>query len=210
MWCPECSSAPGIGWRVAWPEPTPPGLALPVAAATYEGGVRALIVAHKERGRLAARTPLAELLAISLTCFDDADLVLVPIPSRRNVVRKRGYHPTLALVRSAATILAAHSGHRVLVADVLSGRGPVADQAGLDAEARRRNLTGSMWLPGERLRGLARAWSPGSPVRVVVCDDVLTTGWTAREAQRALVSAGVPVHGIAVVAGTRRRLRVSP
>ena len=78
----------------------------------------------------------------------------------------------------------------------------MVDQAGLGAAERAANLAGSMCCPSAACAG-----SPATPpAAVVVCDDVLTTGATAREAQRALEAAGLGVAGIATVAATRRRL----
>jgi predicted amidophosphoribosyltransferase len=81
--------------------------------------------------------------------------------------------------------------------------GRVLDQSGLDARARAGNLAGSMRCPSAPLRSLARRVGRAN---VVVCDDVITTGSTAREAQRALEASGLEVLGIAAVAATRKRV----
>ena len=104
------------------------------------------------------------------------------------------------MTREAARLLRAR-GYDVLCRRLLR-LGPVRDQAGLDARARAENLAGSMRCPSTLVARLGRVRPRAS---VVVCDDVLTTGATAREAQRALEAAGLRVDGIAVVAATVRR-----
>lgn len=198
--CLDCEATlPGHA-RPAWPTPTPSGLAPPYAAAPYDGVTRAMVIAHKERAVLALGRPLAGLLGLSVTAhLGSGALVLVPVPSRPGTSRARGHDPAWTVTRAAARALAS-AGHPVTGARLLESRGGVVDQAGLGAAARAANLAGSMCCPTSSLRRLV-----GLRVRAVVCDDVLTTGSTAREAQRALEASGVPVVGIAVVAATLRR-----
>jgi len=201
--CVGCRGALPVGPRLSWPSPTPPGLAPPWAAGDYADPLRAAIVGHKEHRLFGLREPLAELLAVSVVAAAPATgpVVLVPVPSRPAAVRARGYDATYALARRAATLLSG-TGYDAAVHRLLVTSGVVADQAGLDAAARFDNLAGSLHCPSAGLRRL-RAWRRA--VRVVVCDDVLTTGATAREAQRALETVGLGVRGVATIAATRRR-----
>lgn len=197
-WCAGCRPPDGPA-RPAWPTPVPPGLAPPWTATAYDGAVRAALLAHKERHVGGLAVVLAGLLASAVDAAVAAaggpDVLLVPVPSRPGAARARGHDPLLVLVREAARGLPGAS-----VAPLLRSRGGVRDQAGLTAAERAANLAGSLWCPSAGLRRRA-----GATRRVVVCDDVLTTGATAREAQRALTASGLRVEGIATVAATRRR-----
>jgi predicted amidophosphoribosyltransferase len=102
----------------------------------------------------------------------------------------------LRVARRAAALLRA-TGTPAAVRPLLVPAARVRDQAGLDARARAANLHGSL-----RCRPVGGA---AAGARLVVVDDVLTTGSTAREAQRALELEGLAVLGIAAVAATRRR-----
>lgn len=207
--CRACADGLPRAAAPAWPTPTPPGLAPPWAAAEYSGVVRALVLGHKERGLLSLRRPLGALLAAAVGAaardLGGAPLVLVPVPSRPASVRARGHDPTRALVDRAARLLR-REGYDVLAAPLLVSRPGVLDQAGLDAAGRAANLAGSMACPAPGLRRLA---ARRARAHVLVCDDVLTTGATAREAQRALEAVGLGVAGVAAVAATRRRFRPS-
>lgn len=207
MLCRGCADGLPEAAGPAWPDPVPCGLAPPFAAGEYAGVVRALLLGHKERRMLGLRAPLARLLAQAVAAgLADQPLgpvVLVPIPSRPGVARARGHDPTLSLTRGAARRLR-RAGADVVVASVLRSRPGVVDQAGLGAEARAANLAGSMHCPAGALRALA---ARRARARLVVCDDVVTTGSTLREAQRALEAVGLEVVAVAAVAATRRRGR---
>jgi len=205
--CAACAGQLPTSGRPAWPDPVPPGLAPPWAAGEYDGTLRAMVLAHKEHRVLALRGPLAALLAAAVAGLLDESpcgpVVLVPVPSRPGAARARGHDPTTAVTASAARLL--RSGGRDVVAwPLLRSRRGVLDQSGLGATDRAANLAGSMRCPTRPLRRLA-ARRPRA--RFVVCDDVLTTGATTREAQRALESVGLTVAGVATMAATRRQFQ---
>ena len=203
--CRDCAAGLPAGARPAWPSPPPAGLVTPWAAAAYDGTVRALVIGHKEHRLLGLREPLAHLLSLAVAAaVPDGPVVLVPVPSRRASVRARGHDPTAAIATRAAYLLRSR-GYDALAHPLLRPRPGVVDQAGLDAAARAANLGGSMCCPSPGVRRLARL---RPRARLVVCDDVITTGSTAREAQRALESVGLRVVAIAAVAATRKRLAV--
>jgi predicted amidophosphoribosyltransferase len=204
--CVPCGDALPTAGRVAWPCPCPPGLVVPVAAGEYAGALKALIVAHKEHQVLGLARPLGAVLAAAvrdLVGFANVGRVpvgLVPVPSRRRVVRSRGHDPLLRMSRHAAARLR-RTGVDAAVVRLLAPAARVRDQAGLDARERAVNLAGA-------LRARRAAGQLERPL--VVVDDVITTGATAREAQRSLEAAGFTVVGLAAVAATRRRTWPAP
>ena len=208
-WCASCAQHLAGPARLAWPTPAPDGLPAPWAVAEYAGPVRAALLSHKERGRLPLARPLGAALAraVRAAVADDGGgnrVLLVPVPSRPSAVRSRGYDATRRLARHAVLPLQT-SGITAYVVPAVrvspSSRG-LADQAGLSAAERAANLAGALTVPSP--------WQPSvRGRRVVLVDDVVTTGASLAESARALRAAGATVESAAVVAATARR-RVLP
>ncbi|WP_454195570.1 ComF family protein [Nocardia sp. Marseille-Q1738] len=187
-WCAECAAAlAGPPLRV-WPR-TDPGVPC-WALAPYAGPARRAVLAAKERGRRDLAEPLGAALAGGLAELRSAGrpLVLVPAPSRAVAARRRGGDPVLRSARFATRWL---PDSRV-VSLLQVGRG-VRDSVGLTPAERALNLGGRVTVPDRAAdRGI-----PGN-AEVVVVDDVLTTGATARESVRALALIGLPACGVLV------------
>lgn len=121
--------------------------------------------------------------------------VVVWVPSRRGAVRRRG-HDALGGVVEVAVRLLHTAGVPVIGVDALKQRGRVADQATLTAAQRTANLRGALEVKSHA--GVAGR-------RIVLVDDVVTTGASLTEAARALRAAGAEPLAAATIAATPRR-----
>jgi predicted amidophosphoribosyltransferase len=182
VWCIGCG-APEVGLCAACSAPalsatvTLEGLTVR-AASDYAGPVREAILAVK-RGERACLDPLAALLAPLVP----AETVLVPLTTTRRRAAERGFDQARELARRAAL----RSGGTC--ADILRKHG--APQRGLGRSERLVARGRFTFRPGVTI-----------PPRVMLLDDVMTTGATVRDAAALLVSAGCSVAGAVVVART--------
>lgn len=196
--CSGCLTALSGPARPAWPRPAPPGLPPPYASAVYDGAVRAIVLAVKEHGIVAAQRPLGRALAgaVLAAVGGAGPLVLVPVPSSRAARRRRGEDVVRRLAEHAAADLR-RVGVPASVVPALRHTRSVTDSAGLGADARAQNLAGAFAVRPrdlDRLRGGL----------VILVDDLITTGVTLAECSTALAIAGAPAQACATVAATQR------
>ncbi|MBN9178493.1 MAG: ComF family protein [Microbacterium sp.] len=161
----------------------------------FEGVAARILRAAKEDGRTGLLRALAPALGAAveaaLAAASAGPVVLVPVPTSPGAMRRRGYRVVETIARRAHLPL-----RRLLVV----GAG-AADQRRLGRAERADNVAGAM-----RARVAEAMHTPAAAgLRVIVIDDVVTTGATLGEATRALTAAGAHVLGAATVASTPRR-----
>ena len=140
-------------------------------ALAYEDTVARLLRRYKFEARRDALPLLVDALAgrVSGLRFD----VVVPVPRHRVRIREQGGDPVHDLARA----LARRCGRPLR--DVLRRIRPTPPQTGLGPAERRENVRGSFRATNGSLRGS----------RVLLLDDITTTGATLAEARRALARA---------------------
>jgi len=160
--------------------------ALPVGAlGTYDGPLRRAILAFK-RGRRDVGAALAHALSAHLVSRLPAQTILVPVPTAAARRAERGFDQAVLLAREAGRM----SGHAVL--DVLRQTAGDA-QRGRSRSARLR-ARGRFRCAGTRLV---------SGARLVLIDDVATTGATLLDCAAVLTAAGARVTSAVVLARAR-------
>jgi ComF family protein len=153
-------------------------------AAVYEGWVRAAIISFKYEGERARAEHLAAL-AINLLPAFGQHVSLVPVPLHRKRERERGYNQS-KLLADAIGRSGGIDVEQLLLRPVATPR-----QVGLSADERARNVADAF------------AVSTGIDLcdrRLILVDDVVTTGATLGACAETLKTAGAAWIGALTIA----------
>ena len=146
-----------------------------IAAASYEGVARELAIALKFKSRKRLAKPMGELMACRFQSLKTVPFdAVVPTPLCHKRLLERGYNQAELLAHSAAKKLGIP-----LMTEALIRTKTTVPQLGKNNEERRKFPTDAFKAPYKI-----------PPLRMILVDDVMTTGATASAATGALLDAG--------------------
>ncbi len=178
---------------------------------SYEGTLRTLIHLFKYEKVHTLAPPLGDMLARAIPREERFDAI-VPMPLHWRRRWERGFNQSELLAKAIAR------KWNVPVVAAIRRVKATAPQAGLTNSKRRLNMSGAFSarqsifakaLIAKALFGKCLNNSPLKGARVLLIDDVLTTGATAAACARALKRAGAKHVTLAAVARTDRRMALA-
>ncbi|MEU5552876.1 ComF family protein [Micromonospora sp. NPDC047793] len=197
--CPDCVATLGaLRPGPVRPVPAPPGLPPCHALGPYGGPLRETLLAYKDHGRHGLARPLGALLAevVAAAVGPVRPVLLVPVPDTPAAARARYGDHLGRLTRHCAHRLRA-AGWPVRVGRALRAM-PRPDSVTLDSAGRAEAAAAAF-----RMRPGLGAVPDGT--RVVLLDDIVTTGATLAAISRVLTAHGWSPSVATVLAATARR-----
>jgi len=178
----------------------PPPFVCAVAWSAYEGEVRQMLHLLKFEGVRSVAGPLAKFLAGAIAQIEPGaprEMTVIAVPMHSGRLRQRGYNHSRLLAEGAVRILRKQyptwrltEGH-----DLLSRQRATEILFPLTPASRRKMLQGAFRCAGkEGIKGKA----------VLLIDDIMTTGTTARECSKTLLRAGAKSVHVATLARAQR------
>lgn len=190
-WCETCGALfehdRGEGARCLPCETEPPAFDRARAACLYDEASRELVLQFKHGDRLEhARLFAGWLSRAARELIVDSEAI-VPVPLHRSRLLKRRYNQAAEIARPLSRLTGLPYLPDAMV------RAKPGGQAGRSASGRRREVQGAFAVPEAR-HSLVQGR------RILLVDDVMTTGATAAACARALKRAGAIAVQVAVVA----------
>ena len=178
----------------------PPPFVRAVAYGPYEGRMKAAIHALKYDRLHAAARGLGRMLAEAIAQLADeapGEMLVVPVPLHRSKLAERGFNQARSLAFHAIGVLRkSHPEWRLtLASSTLMRLRATESQFGLTPRQRRLNV-----------RGAFEVSDPAAVTQkhILLIDDIITTGATARAAAQALARAGAASVWVATLARAGR------
>lgn len=185
----------------------PPAFARARSFGVYEGALLTVIHKFKYNGKTGLSVPLGMLLFDEFRRWMDPEEIdiVVPVPLHIRRFRKRGYNQAYLLIRNWPQLADEYGmdGSRIAIGrEALVRARPTAQQVGLNRSERRANMQNAFLVSKpEDIAGQ----------RVLLIDDVMTTGTTAGECARSLLAAGAKQVDLLTLARAQPPLgRVAP
>lgn len=155
----------------------------------YDAGSRPLVLGFKHGDRTDCAPAFAQWLArAAAALLVEPDTLIAPVPLHRWRLLKRRYNQSALLALALGRLTG-----RTVIPDLLVRRRATESQGGLTAKGRARNVAGA-FAPHPRWRDRVKG------ARVLLIDDVYTTGATVGECARVLRRAGARAVDVATLA----------
>lgn len=174
---------------------------------TYDDRISKVVLQAKENGNQVAQKLLAEALTKTMLLWSNQvdldEAILVPIPSSKSSIRRRGGSFLHPILKQLTSNLSGYGFYRVHWSEMLIHSKKVKDQAALSHTARKANLDGAFKVCEPHFKNRNQIGRP-----IILVDDVVTTGATILSAANALIERKMTVLGASSACASSHKLLI--